>query len=248
MSPSRAFSDLLWDHPSRALGARVALFGAGGKSSLLYRLGHELAEVHARVLLSSVTKAVPPGSIPLLVLGNDEPPITLPFSPGCRLLNLLRRGDTPGKHAGLEPAQLRAAASLADLCLFENDGAAKHPLKIHRDPDPRVPDWATHAVIVVGAEVLDTRIDEGFVHRADAFTAHWGWGADVTLTGSRLVEVLLGPRGYRAWLPGGLVPVYLVNKADRWPDKARRLARALREAGGETVCIASLEEGWHERV
>lgn len=248
MSPSHTFNDLLWDHPSQAEGARVALFGAGGKSSLLYRLGHELAAVHARVLLSSLTKAVPPADIPRLVLEDDNPPAALPFSAECRLLNLLRRGDTPGKYAGLEPAQLLAATTLADVCLFENDGAAKHPLKVHRDPDPRVPDWATDAVILVGAEVLDIRIDEGFVHRADAFCAYWGWKLDATLTESHLVEVLHGQRGYRSWLPDGLEPVYLVNKADRWPDKASRLARALASAGAEIVHLGSVEEGWHERV
>lgn len=248
VSRSHAFCDLLWDHPSRAEGARVALFGAGGKSSLLYRLGHELAGHHARVLLSSLTKAVPPDSIPMWVLENVEPSAELPFSTDCRLLNLLRRGDTPGKSAGLEPAQLQAATTLADVCLFENDGAAKHPLKVHREPDPRVPRWATHAVILVGAEVLETRIDEGFVHRAEAFCAHWGWNAEVILTESHLVEVLHGPRGYRSCLPDGLEPVYLVNKADRWPDKASRLARALASAGAGKVHLGSVEEGWHERV
>ncbi|MCB9474985.1 MAG: putative selenium-dependent hydroxylase accessory protein YqeC [Candidatus Delongbacteria bacterium] len=248
MSPSSVFFDLLFDGVTQARGARIALFGAGGKTSLLHALGQEFAREHARVLLSSLTKAVPDERFPLLVLNDDTPPASLPFTPAERLLALLRSGHTPGKHAGLEPEQLRQSCELADLCIFENDGAAKHPLKVHRPPDPRVPDWSTHCVILVGAEVLDAPIGGGLVHRPEAFCAHWGWHDTDRLDEERLCRVLLGPRGYRAMLPAILDPVYLVNKADRWPAKARRLARALRAGGAERVHLGSLQEGWHERV
>ena len=135
----------------RLLGVRpgmTALIGAGGKTTLLRRLGEELAEGH-RVLLCTTTKMYPfPG---------------LPLARTAEELALLRRKHTlvcagtvlpeSGKLAA-PPVSMELLAGWFDYVLVEADGAAGRPLKAHAPHEPVIPSGAGRVIRVTGASGL----------------------------------------------------------------------------------------------
>jgi probable selenium-dependent hydroxylase accessory protein YqeC len=241
------FYPLLFTDPVQALGCRVALFGAGGKTSLLFKLGRELAVHHPRVLLSSLTKAAARKDQPVILSRNLKEPDLAPHFTRRNPLFLMREKIAAQKLAGLDPDELHHFSRQTDVCLFECDGARKCSLKVHTDYDPAVPAWATHVIILVGADVVGTAVAAGKVHRPERFQEHWRIPSTFILDTPFITHVVTSRQGYLAKVPPQAKRIYFVNKADTHPDQARRLARSIRAATGCPTFHGSLQQGFYER-
>ncbi len=241
------FYTLLAKDPQSLSGACVAILGGGGKTGLLLRLGAELAAHHPRVLLTSLTRSSahiqPP---PLQLQGRGNSPL-LPFEQTNPLMVMSSQAEK-GKLLGISPQLLATLLPRSSLALVECDGARKLPLKAHTMHDPAVPDCATHVVVVVGAAVVDTTLEQGLVHRPELFRSLWGVSSDFRLTADFIATVVTSSRGYRAKIPGDQPVIYFINQADRWPQPARRLARAIKARSGGPTFWGSLRKSELQRL
>jgi len=231
-----------------AKGARIALLGGGGKTSLLRRLGREYAQVFDRVLLSSLTLSSRDHGSKTQLLPDLGEEGLIPYFAQQNPVTVMSRAFDARKLEGVNEEVLAELAAQADICVFECDGARNLPLKVHNDRDPAVPPYATHLIILVGADAVDQTLSGGRIHRPEHFAEWWGVDPEVPLDAEFIAEVVTTRRGYLSKAPEGLQPAYLVNKADSYPEQAARLSEAILARGIGPVFVGSVEKGRCERV
>jgi probable selenium-dependent hydroxylase accessory protein YqeC len=159
-------------------------------------------------------------------------------------------GDQESEHKliGLEPDQLQLVHEASDLTLFECDGARKKPIKAHQPFDPVIPHFATHAIIVVGADAVGAKVDGKMVHRPELFRELWDVNANQTLDPIFITRVLTSEYGYLQKVPKEIKLTYFVNKADAYPDQAYELAKTLSRLSHDSVYYGSIEQGNIQKV
>jgi len=236
-------SNLIFKNVSEAQNACIGILGGGGKTALLHALGNELAKSFQHVILSSLTKAgiSTAHEVHLYPEFQDEEnrEQLLENNP----LYIMGEKESEIKFLGVNAAMLATLYRASDLTLFECDGARKKPIKAHQPYDPMIPHFATHAVIVVGADAVGAKIDGKRVHRPELFRELWDVNADFKLTPAFIAKVLTSQYGYLQKVPPDVEVIYLVNKADSYPEQALSLAQALSRLSKSSVFFGSVEQG-----
>jgi molybdenum cofactor cytidylyltransferase len=221
----------------------VALVGAGGKSSLLFRLGNELAAAGLTTLLTSTTRmwASQVDLAPFALISSDEAVLALELPTSLRgyrqALALAGPAREPGKLRGLAPqvicrlAQLDAVAA----AVVEADGSRERWLKAPADHEPVVPACATHVITMAGIAAVGRPLDEATVHRPEIAASLTGLQPGDELTPQAIAALLTHARGGVKGCPAGSERFLYLNlalDAAHEPDQAeRRLAAARRIAG-----------------
>jgi probable selenium-dependent hydroxylase accessory protein YqeC len=242
----------LWealDLDGRAGPPVVAIVGGGGKTTLLYGLGHEAVARGRRAILGGTTRFTPAasGRMPPLVMAAESQLVEAArLALEAQPLVVVTPGSEPQERfAALTPATADALARTDGLGLLavEADGSKMRPFKAPAEHELVVPPSATHVVAVVGADAVGARLDEEHVHRPERVRALLaGSGLDVTRCAPEVIaRVLLHPEGGRRGVDGRPFAV-LVNKADAHPREAAELARELVAAGAPRVVVASLRD------
>ncbi|HSN77329.1 MAG TPA: selenium cofactor biosynthesis protein YqeC [Anaerolineae bacterium] len=220
----------------------VALVGAGGKSSLLFRLGDELAAAGKPALLTATTRlwASQIDRVPFSLLTPSESTLAFELPTSLRgygqALALAGPAGEPGKLAGLAPETICRLAALDEVgaVVVEADGSRERPLKAPAVHEPAVPTCATHVVTVAGIAAVGQSLDDATVHRPEIAAALTGLRLGDTLTAEAVAALLAHPDGGRKGCPGHAAPLLYLNLAlDNALDAAdaqRRLAAARRIA------------------
>ncbi|MDE3075046.1 MAG: putative selenium-dependent hydroxylase accessory protein YqeC [Chloroflexota bacterium] len=233
-----------------ALGSRevVALVGAGGKTTAMFRLARELQAKGAGVVVTTTTKILPPPAGPdlLAIVEGDEARLApqVQAALGSGRVAVVARALTPeGKLDGIAEAWVAGLAALPGVThvLVEADGAAQKPLKAPREGEPVIPSSATVVVPVVGADALGRPLSAEAVHRPERVAALVGLAPGQRIDAQAIATVLLDPRGSTWGKPATARVVPVVNKADS-PERltaAREIAAALRREGAERVVVAA---------
>ncbi len=116
-----------------------------------------------------------------------------------------------------------------DLVVVEADGSRGRSIKGHRLGEPVLPLCASHCVIVLGADGLDTPVNDDHCHRPEVIVDLLGiaWGHPITPR--HFVDLLMHPRGLLSKIPGDMHVVVYVNKVPigREHDSANQLAREI---------------------
>ena len=227
----------------------VAIVGGGGKTSLLYRLGREAEARGLRAVLGGTTRFTrdPAGPMPPIIVEREAALAERVSEALERAAVVVAATSREPQHrlASLPDAVASALARIDGLGLLalEADGSKMRPFKAPADHEPVIPSAATHVVAVVGADAIDAPLDEAHVHRPERVRALLGGegGAPATCTVDAIARVLASPQGGRKHA-GGRHFAVLVNKADRDPHGAQRLAEALRRAGVPRVVVAALRD------
>lgn len=152
---------------------RIALVGAGGKTSAMYALGHYFKGQGKKVVLTTTTKVFTPDSKDV-----DAVCFTTSF-PEC-LLDLGRREnqvifigksfDKNNKVTGFEPEEVPVhCLKDPDVFIYEADGAKRRSIKAPREDEPRLLAETDLVIGVVGLDVLGKPACENFVHRLEKF-------------------------------------------------------------------------------
>ena len=239
---------MLFPDPTASQNACVAILGGGGKTSLLLRLGNDLSQMLPRVLLTALTKSASHNEHPIHFLDNVAPAaihtLFLRDNPVC----IMGRAVSPEKLAGINEGDLGALMGHADCTIFECDGARNLPLKAHLPHDPPVPEFATHVVILIGADVVNTRIRDGLVHRPDIFQEKWAVNDAQMLDADFIAEVVTSTQGYLEKIPFRQPITYFINKGDRFPESAVTLARAICRKTSARVCWGSVRADFWRSV
>lgn len=224
----------------------IALFGGGGKTSLLYQLGRELARQYNRVLLTSIVKAGPSPNFPIVLLKPDNPVENL-FKDHLPLY-LLKKQIGIDKYQGFTPAELESLLLDTDTTVFEADGARDLPLKAHNETDPTIPLFASHVVILVGADVIGSKMSDGKVHRPEIFKSLWHIDDTTTIDVELVAEVVTSDKGYLSKIPEPVSKIYFVNKADAYPEEAQSLGESISLTTSLPVYFGSVKKTWWEQI
>lgn len=197
-------------------GAVVTFTGAGGKTTAMWRLGHELAAAGWRVVATTTTR-----------LGKDQldrfPHVLIHPTPEALKAALCTRpfvlavaglDSAQGKAVGLEPECVAAWQDVADVVLVEGDGSRGLPLKAPGPGEPVVPTSTTHLVCCVGLSALGRPLDGATVHRPERVAALTGLAPGEPITPAALARLLLHPDGPGRGGGEGVQRYLLANGAD----------------------------------
>jgi probable selenium-dependent hydroxylase accessory protein YqeC len=188
----------------------VAFVGAGGKSTLLFRLGDELAERGATVMLTTTTK-----------MGTDQARQVRCVAPGAVTAAFDAAGpvmvvatDDGHKITGPPPDEITAlfATPGLDHVLVEADGARGQSFKTPADHEPVIPSATTLVVIVVGCDAIGRPIAEK-CHRPELVAALAGKEANESLDIETMLCVMTHPAGVLRAVPDAARVMVALTKA-----------------------------------
>ncbi len=185
-----------------ARGDVVSLIGAGGKTSTLISLGHELAEEGWRVLATTTTR-IGEGQLHLMpyatVIDANVAHLSAALSEHrfVFLYDHIRGGKVYGPGLSWIPHLLDSVDS--DVLLIEADGARGLPLKAPYDHEPVIPPETSLVVPIASLSVLGQPLDEAHVYNAQAIHDRYGFGLGNRVKSPWVAQVLrddeLGLRG-----------------------------------------------------
>ncbi|HVP58754.1 MAG TPA: selenium cofactor biosynthesis protein YqeC [bacterium] len=224
-------------------GELVSLVGAGGKTSLMYALGHELAALGRPVLVTTTTRIMypAPAEAAHVVIG-DENDATLSrleaALAGARLV-LAARAKLDSKLAGFSPAFLetirRRVQGLAIVA--ECDGAKGKSLKVPRQHEPPVAPSTDVFVVLIGADCLGKPLSADEVFEGELVRAVAGVNGGAVVDSRVIARAVLSSESYLGRKPPGARLCVFLNKVD--VENLDRLA----SAAGRTGATSAFEVG-----
>lgn len=154
------------DSLSEALGLRdfikgsIAVVGAGGKTSAIFRLAKEFAARDLKIVVTTTTRMFrEPGS---LATTPEEARALL----GHQSVVIVGRPAEAGKIAGLENEQAKVLTQIADIVLVEADGSRRLPLKVPAAHEPVIPSGMDRIILVAGLSGIGAKLSDS-CHRAE---------------------------------------------------------------------------------
>lgn len=217
-----------------ALGARrgiVAVVGAGGKKSTLYRLleAHRTLGTKRLLLTSTVQTAAAPTAlnVPTIIINSHDAAAAIAETKGRDGAWLIAGpSNKPDRLSGLSAdlvASLHRQGAFA-LSLVKADGARMRMIKAPGTDEPALPDDVTTILPIVSARVFGRPLSEKLSHRperlSDIIEAVWGTEIDAI----HVAKLLSSPKAaLKNAGTASLVPI--INMV----DSSKRLAQA-REA------------------
>jgi probable selenium-dependent hydroxylase accessory protein YqeC len=210
-----------------ALGATrglVALVGAGGKKTTLYRL----ARAHPGRVGITATVAIPPFPAALgahaIVAGANALAELVNQAREQRIVAFACPSDKPDRLAGLSPAEVVRIHQLAgfDITLFKADGARSRWIKAPDPDEPAFPEVLDTVIPVVSARAIGERLREDIAHRVDRITAITGCRPSDMITPETVARLLADEQGALKGTGKALI-VPLINMVDN--DQLASVAR-----------------------
>lgn len=191
----------------------VSLIGGGGKSTLLFGLGHELAALGRRVILTTTTKMGREQALaaPTVCRSLDTDCVTEALE-GIGPVMLITGGDDH-KVTGPPPDEVAAlfAKSDADYVIVEADGSRGRPLKAPGPHEPAVPWSSTTVVILIGVDAIGKKLSHA-AHRVEQAVAFSGLLPHHELTAADCAHILTHPQGLLRACPDTARVVVAVTK------------------------------------
>jgi len=203
-------------------GGVVCLVGAGGKTSLMYRLARELTSAGDSVLTTTTTKIQTPGRF------QAETVVISPFKDAIvsqagrfRVRNFhftaaAERLGSQDKLKGYPPEFIDDIwrQGLFRWILVEADGAAGRSLKAPAGHEPVIPSCTAWVVGIVGLDAAAKTLDERWVFRADIFAKLTGLAPGRKVSAAAIASSLTDPRGIFKGRPGRADSYVFLNKAE----------------------------------
>lgn len=170
----------------------ISFVGAGGKTTLLYRLASELGQMGYKVLITTTTKMFLPEE-DFYEWGNSEG-LKAMFEfldvvvTGCRY-------DT-GKITGIPIAEYEKLHEMADVILVEADGSNRRPVKVPAAHEPVLFPGSDMVVGVIGMRSIGMKIEDA-AHRVEDVCAFLEKPADHRLKKKELEYIAESPAGLK---------------------------------------------------
>ena len=213
------------------------MVGAGGKTTLMFRIARELAEAGESVLTTTTTKILSPTpeQSPQLILAASAPELLERARPLLieqrHLTAASGYSDDGGKLTGFVPETVEVVwrSGLFQWIAVEADGAAGRSLKAPAPHEPVIPTSSGWIVAVVGLDVVGMPLDEQWVFRTHVYSRITGLPRGRPVTGDSIAAALLHQDGIMRGSPSSARRYVYLNKADdpQRVKSGRRLAAAL---------------------
>lgn len=220
------------------LGTRemVSLTGAGGKTSLMFRLAHELSLAGKKVITTTTTKILEPkkDESPYLLISMDEDKIREFINRHfreCRHLTLAGERLEAGKLKGISIDLLNNLWNSyeIDAMIVEADGAAGRSVKAPRDTEPVIPSNTTLVVAILGLDGVEKELNDENVFQAERVSRLTGIPVGRRITEEGMAILMVHPEGLFKGTPPSSKQVAFLNKVDI-PDglmKGSRIAQKI---------------------
>lgn len=210
---------------AEALGIKakevVSLVGAGGKTTLMFRLARELFLNGKNVVTTTTTKILEPvsGETNFLFISPDEEKIKdfvrthlnqyhhVTFAQG-------RLGA--GKLKGISPNLIDELWNLPNLdtIIVEADGAAGRPLKAPREGEPVIPSSTTLVVAILGVDAMGRELNEKNVFQPERVGKITGVPLGEKMKGEAMALLVIHSQGLFKGAPSSSRGVVFLNKVD----------------------------------
>ncbi len=222
--------------------SRLALVGAGGKSSVLLKL----ACSGMRLIATTTTHLAVEQAATFCQwerVEDGEGVDRWSWTDGPVLVTGKKMSDgrvgAPGEM--VYGHLLRIAKDEGVPIVVEADGAKKRKLKVPALHEPAIPGWVNHVLVVVGAEGVGKPLSDEWVHRPERFSALAGIAMGEEVTWQAVGKVLLNAEGGLKNIPPNARRSVFINQVETEDQKAgaATLARILL-ASYDSVLIGAL--------
>jgi len=208
----------------------VSLVGAGGKTTTMFRIAHELSDRGLRVITTTTTAIqMPSKNQTPLVLTREEIEQKVIYLPEAlekyrhvTIVGVIARKD---KLLGVDFDFLWHLKNTADSVIVEADGARHRFIKAPAEHEPVVPPYTTHFVAIASLKALGMPISEA-CHRPEEGQKLACMDPSSPLTVEAFAKILASPLGILKSKPEG-VRSYLLLTALSQDNKleAEEIAR-----------------------
>ncbi|OQY01526.1 MAG: hypothetical protein B6I26_04145 [Desulfobacteraceae bacterium 4572_130] len=231
----------------------ISLIGAGGKTTLMFRLARELGCLNKKILTTTTTKIFKPmpHQSPKTIISNSLEEIInksknilkkIPcFTLGAKHLPL-------GKLKGLHPNLINQLwkSSIFDWIIIEADGASQKSLKACNSKEPVVPSVTTHLISMTGLDIMGKKLNEKSVLRSNLFSSISGLPINADITSHSIAKVLIHDIKKIKCLKNNLIKHIFLNKADHNNQKfAQQIVKILKKDNNiniiDQILIGSLK-------
>ena len=217
----------------------IAFTGAGGKTTAMFQLADEIAARNQRVITTTTTR------MGIWQNGNHgRPPLVYDSAPDflARLRDALAIHPhvhlisnpvdvDPGKVTGVSPSFIDelATQNIADVILYEADGARGFSFKAPAAHEPVIANSTTLLVSVIGVAILRQPLDDAHVHRPEIVAHLSGARIGDTITPLIAARVIAHDQGGLKSKPASARAMVLINQVETESHmtSARMLAQLL---------------------
>jgi probable selenium-dependent hydroxylase accessory protein YqeC len=227
---------------SESLGLKkrevISLTGAGGKTTLMFRLAKELCLEGKRVVTTTTTKILEPASGEtafLLVDAKEEEVKKFAHKHlnEYRHLTIAAERLGSGKLKGISPDLVNGLWSLkeVDYIIVESDGAAGRPVKAPREGEPVIPSGTTLVVAILGVDGVGMEVNAENMFQAERVSKLTGIPEGREMTDEGMAVLMTHPSGIFKEAPSSSRVIAFLNKVDI-PDgvaKGRSVAQKIIE-------------------
>ena len=216
----------------------ISLVGAGGKTTLMFRLARELLLAGRKVVTTTTTKILEPTpeETPCLFVDPDEDKIKTFVK--TRLdqhhhITVASERLRFGKLRGVSPNVIADLwdLHLIDVLLIEADGAAGRPVKAPREQEPVISPDTTLVLAILGLDGVDAELNEKNVFQPERVSKLTGVHLGNKMTAESLAVVMTHSEGILKGTPALSRVICFLNKADRTGgiDQGREVAKKILE-------------------
>lgn len=200
----------------------ISLVGAGGKTTLMFRLAHALAAAGDSVLTTTTTKIfypAPEQSSCVILTASAETVIAQAerlVADHFHITAAAAKLKGKNKLLGFAPEIIDTLwdSRLFRWIIVEADGAARKPLKAPALHEPVIPGCTSILVGIVGLSAVNQPMTEQWVHRPKLFANITGVAPGEKVTESAVCAVLTSAEGIFKGAPQGALRIAFLNQAD----------------------------------
>lgn len=231
-------------------GGVVCFTGAGGKTSLMYRLAEEIERAGSSAICTSTEKMLPPPPNYYTVVeeevSNIERPVNIPFVIAGR-----KDPENSRRYVGYSPEEVDTLANLgqSDWLLVEVGPSRGRYVMTPDAGQIKYPASTKLVIGMVGLSIINQLLDDVWVSGVDQFEKLSGLEKNARVTEEALAKVATDPNGIFRDVPAGVRRILFLNHADTSATRASAQAiadlvvRGCGEDHVEGVCIGAALSG-----
>ncbi len=203
-------------------GGVISLVGAGGKTSLMFRLARELSRQGAPVLSTTTTKIYTPSrqQSPVVMIPRSAETFAIEasgilkqnphISGGSRLIPF------QNKLKGFRPETIDAIwrSGTFRWIVVEADGAAGKPLKAPAAHEPVIPQCTKWVIGVVGLEAVGKPLTKRWVFRPEMVSKITGMAQGASISESTIADAFSHVNGIMKGFPTQAKRFVFLNQAE----------------------------------
>ncbi len=225
---------------------RIALVGAGGKSSTLFALAKDYSGpviLTTTTHLASAELAHADQVFEVNTIAEIESLLSR-LEPSGKMLfySVSQKEKRAGGLSNELQISLKKYADLKQIpVIIEADGSRRVGMKAPYEYEPPIPDWVTSVIVVCGLENLGKKASADTIYNLDAFLSLSGLAENDVISSEGIINVLCSPIGGLKNIPANAEKNVFLNQ---WDTQGDALSAAVEQwrpllAGFDRVVIGS---------